>query len=34
VSTSIHSLIPDAENLLTLEPDELAGAILECLTDQ
>jgi uncharacterized protein (TIGR02391 family) len=31
VSTSIHSLIPDAENLLALEPEELAGVVLECL---
>ena len=31
MSTSIHSLIPDVENLLALEPEELAGAVLECL---
>ena len=26
---SIHSLIPDPEVLLALEPDELAGTVLE-----
>jgi len=27
----IHSIIPEAEKLLALEPEELAGVVLECL---
>jgi uncharacterized protein (TIGR02391 family) len=29
---SMHSLIPDPEDLLALEPEELAGPLLECLS--
>lgn len=29
----LHELLPDAENLLRLEPEELAGYLLEHLTD-
>ncbi len=28
---TIHSIVSDPEALLTLEPEELAGVILECL---
>jgi len=31
---SIHSLVPNPEHLLALEPEELAGVILECLKAQ
>jgi len=31
---SVHSLIPNPEHLLALEPEELAGVVLECLKAQ
>jgi hypothetical protein len=31
MSTSIHDLIPNPDNLLALEPEELAGVVLEHL---
>jgi len=31
MSKSIHSLLPDSENLLSLEPEELAGYLMEYL---
>lgn len=31
MSTSLHSVIPDPQALLSLEPEELAGSVLECL---
>ena len=31
MNTSIHTIIPDAETLLTLEPEELAGVVLAYL---
>ena len=31
MSKSIHSLLPDPQNLLSLEPEELAGYVLEYL---
>ena len=31
MSKDIHSILPDSENLLALEPEELAGVVIEVL---